>query len=63
MKETLRLYREWIHGLFLSIGWTVRALQPGRKRPTMSGIIKKCAYCKEVLRIEARVCAFCGAIL
>lgn len=69
MRETLRSYREWIYGLFLSIGWTVRALLPrsaavaAAKRPAIRGIIKKCAYCKEFLKIDARVCAFCGAIL
>lgn len=63
MTETLRRYREWIYGLLLSIGWMVRALLRGGKRPTMSGIVKKCAYCKEFLKIEARVCVFCGAIL
>ena len=69
MKETLRSYREWIYGLFLSIGWTVRALLPRpaamatAKRPAIRGLIKKCAYCKEFLQIDARVCVFCGAIL
>ena len=62
MKETLRWYREWIYGLLLSVGRTVRALMHG-KSPAMRGITKKCAYCKEFLRVEARVCAFCGAIL
>ena len=62
MKETLRWYREWIYGLLLSIGRMVQALLHG-KRPAMRGIIKKCSYCKEFLKIEARVCAFCGAIL
>ena len=69
MKETLRSYCEWTYGLFLSIGWTVRALlrrpesMATGKSPTIRGIIKKCAYCKEFLKVEARVCAFCGAIL
>ena len=69
MKKTLRSYREWIYGLFLSLGWTVRALlrRPealaAGKRPTIRGILKKCGYCKEFLKIDARVCAFCGAIL
>ena len=69
MRETLRSYSEWIYGLFLSIGWSVRGLLPGSaamvaaKRPAIRGIIKKCAYCKEFLKIDARVCVFCGAIL
>ena len=69
MRETLRSYREWIYGLLLSFGWTVRALlrRPealaAGERPAIRGIIKKCAYCKEFLKIDARVCAFCGAIL
>ena len=69
MRETLRSYREWIYGLLLSLAWTVRALLPAwagkaiGKSPGMRGIIKKCTYCKEFLKIEARVCAFCGAIL
>ena len=69
MKETLRWYREWVYGLLLSIGRKAQGLLLGPddlatgKRPAMRGIIKKCAYCKEFLKVEARVCAFCGAIL
>ncbi len=58
MKETLRWYREWIYGLLSSIGRMAIG-----KRPAMRGIVEKCPYCKKVLKIEARVCAFCGAIL
>jgi hypothetical protein len=69
MKESLRWCREWIFGLFLSIGRRAQTLLLGPdymtigKRPAMKGIIKKCAYCKEFLKIDARVCVFCGALL
>ena len=69
MKETLRWYREWIYGVLSWIGRRAQEFLIGRdhkgmeKRPAMRGIVKKCAYCAEFLKIEARVCVFCGALM